>query len=81
MRNRQSSHNQGSYNQHRYDEEEEGQNENYPSSYSVYPMPGATKPANCTGSKCCYPKCYAEKGARVRRKRSKCFINFFYLKN
>ena len=32
--------------------------------YSVYPVPGETR--NCTGSGCCAPKCYAEKGQRVR---------------
>lgn len=39
-----------------------GDNENYPSNYHVVPMPGAS---NCTGSGCCVPKCFAEKGSRV----------------
>lgn len=40
-----------------------GDNENYPSNYQAVPMPGA--PRNCTGSGCCVPKCFAEKGTRV----------------
>jgi hypothetical protein len=36
------------------------------SSYSTYPVIGSkTPPANCTGSACCIPKCFAEKGSRV----------------
>lgn len=37
----------------------------YPSSYKVYPAPGYNAQKNCTGSGCCYPKCFAEKGSRV----------------
>jgi hypothetical protein len=36
------------------------------SSYNTYPVIGSrTPPANCTGSACCIPKCFAEKGSRV----------------
>lgn len=43
-----------------------GDDENYPSNYQVVPMPGASR--NCTGSGCCAPKCFAEKGSRVGSK-------------
>ena len=32
--------------------------------YAIFPVPGDTR--NCSGSGCCAPKCYAEKGSRVR---------------
>jgi len=36
------------------------------SSYNTYPVIGSrTPPANCSGSACCIPKCFAEKGSRV----------------
>lgn len=38
--------------------------ENYPSSYSAIPIPGG-QAKNCSGSGCCVPKCFAEKGSRV----------------
>lgn len=37
----------------------------YPSSYAEVPIPGAERSKNCTGSGCCTPKCFAEKGSRV----------------
>lgn len=43
-----------------------GDDNNYPDSYYAVPMPGTTPPRNCTGSGCCVPKCFAEKGSRVR---------------
>lgn len=34
--------------------------------YAIHPVPGETR--NCSGSGCCAPKCYAEKGSRVNLK-------------
>lgn len=42
-----------------------GDSDTYPSSYTVVPVPGQIPPRNCTGSACCVPKCFAEKGSRV----------------
>lgn len=42
-----------------------GDSENYPSSYSAIPIPGKAPQKGCTGSGCCVPKCFAEKGSRV----------------
>lgn len=42
-----------------------GDSDNYPSSYTAVPVPGYTAKQNCTGSGCCVPKCFAEKGSRV----------------
>ena len=49
--------NQGAYDQG---------SENYPASYSAVPVPGSQPGKNCTGGGCCVPKCFAEKGSRVR---------------
>jgi len=57
-----------------------GEDEGYPSNYHVVPMPGASR--NCTGSGCCVPKCFAEKGSRVGLRRICCLNNFcMYVKH
>lgn len=55
-----------------------GDSENYPSSYTVVPVPGYKPQRNCTGSACCVPKCFAEKGSRVSVRRGEfCMQNLF----
>lgn len=56
-----------------------GDSDNYPSSYTVVPVPGYKPQRNCTGSACCVPKCFAEKGSRVSvRRREFCTQNLFF---
>lgn len=57
-----------------------GDSDNYPSSYTVVPVPGYKPQRNCTGSACCVPKCFAEKGSRVSvRRREFCMQNLFFV--